>query len=56
MLCIFLGQFGVHRFIEGKVVSGIFYCLTSGLFGIGIVVDIIRIAKELGEIKEEDEE
>ena len=56
MLCIFLGHFGVHRFIEGKIFTGLIYCFTSGLFGIGVIVDIIRIAKELSGIKIEDEE
>ena len=56
MLCIFLGQFGVHRFVEGKVFSGILYVLTQGFFGIGILCDIIRLAKELYQQSGEKEE
>lgn len=44
LLCIFLGELGIHRFYVGKVGTGILYLFTCGLFGIGWVVDIIRIA------------
>ena len=44
LLCIFLGEFGIHRFYVGKVGTGILYLLTVGFFGIGIIVDIIMIA------------
>lgn len=47
LLCIFLGHFGVHKFMEGKVFMGILYIFTYGLFGIGIICDIISIIKEL---------
>lgn len=39
--CLFLGYFGVHRFIEGKIASGVIWILTLGLFGIGWIVDTI---------------
>lgn len=44
LLCIFFGWLGIHRFYEGKVLTGLLYLFTLGLFGIGWVVDIIRIA------------
>lgn len=44
LLCIFLGTIGVHYFYVGKIGMGILYLLTLGLFGIGWIVDIIRIA------------
>ncbi|MCD7722613.1 MAG: NINE protein [Clostridiales bacterium] len=44
LLCIFLGGIGAHKFYEGKIGMGILYLCTGGLFGIGWVVDIIRIA------------
>lgn len=43
-LCVFFGWLGIHRFYEGKVVTGILYFFTIGVFGIGWIVDIIRIA------------
>ncbi len=44
VLCIFLGFFGAHYFYVGKAKIGILYLLTMGLFGIGWLVDIFRIA------------
>lgn len=44
LLCIFLGYFGVHYFYVGKVFKGLLYLFTGGLFGIGWIIDIARIA------------
>ncbi len=41
LLCLFFGCFGIHKFYEGKVLLGILYLLTGGLFGIGVVFDLI---------------
>lgn len=46
LLCIFLGTLGVHRFYEGKIGTGVLYLLTGGLFLVGWIYDIIRIAKQ----------
>ncbi len=40
-LCLFLGVFGAHKFYEGRILLGILYIFTGGLFGIGIIVDLI---------------
>lgn len=37
----FLGWFGVHKFIEKKYKLGILYLLTFGLFGFGVIYDLI---------------
>lgn len=44
LLCIFLGGLGAHRFYVGKGGTGILYLFTVGFFGVGWIIDIIRIA------------
>ena len=41
LLCFFFGVIGVHKFYEGKIGLGILYIFTFGLFGIGVLVDLI---------------
>ena len=40
-LCFFLGYFGAHRFYEGKIITGVIWLLTGGLFGIGVFFDFL---------------
>lgn len=40
-LCLFLGVFGAHKFYESRVLLGILYICTGGLFGIGIIIDLV---------------
>ena len=56
MLCLFLGYVGVHKFVEGRIFMGIVYIFTYGLFGFGILCDIIRYAKELSTNSGEEQE
>lgn len=42
IICFFVGVFGVHRFVEGKIFTGILYLITWGLFGFGVFIDVIR--------------
>lgn len=40
-LCLFLGIFGAHKFYEGRVLLGVLYIFTGGIFGIGVIVDLV---------------
>ena len=46
-LCLFLGGLGIHRFYVGKIGTGILwiflFALTSGLWAVAVVVDLIFI-------------
>ena len=41
LLCLFLGPLGIHKFYEGRVLLGVVYLCTAGLFGIGVIYDLI---------------
>ena len=43
LLCIFLGNIGIHRFYVGKTVSGVGMIFTLGGCGIWTIVDLIMI-------------
>ncbi|MCI9038975.1 MAG: TM2 domain-containing protein [Clostridia bacterium] len=43
LLCFFFGVIGVHKFYEGKILLGIVYIFTGGLFGIGVLIDFISL-------------
>lgn len=43
LLCLFLGEFGAHKFYERKYLLGVLYIFTFGLFGIGWLVDVIAL-------------
>ena len=53
-LCIigFLGLSGLHRFYVGRWKGGVLFLLTGGLFGIGTIIDLVKICQN----KFEDED
>ncbi len=52
LLAVFVGHLGVHHFYVGNKGKGIAYIFTLGLFGIGVLIDIIQIA--LGNFTDSD--
>lgn len=42
---LFLGPFGVHRFMKHQVGMGVLYLCTVGLFGIGWIVDLVKAGR-----------
>ena len=51
IICLFAGYFGVHKFLEGRILVGIIYAFTGGLFGVGIFIDAVRYILKLVESK-----
>jgi len=43
LLCGLFGFLGVHRFYVGRVVSGLVYAFTFGLYFIGVIVDAAQL-------------
>lgn len=43
LLCIFLGNLGVHRFYNHKIGTGILMLITLGGFGIWTLIDLVLI-------------
>lgn len=49
ILLTFLGVFGVHRFYMGKIITGLIYLFTLGLFGLGILYDFLTLNGQISE-------
>lgn len=52
IITMFLGMFGVHKFIDKKIGLGILYLFTCGLFGIGWIIDIVKTIISLNDHKQ----
>jgi len=50
ILLTFLGWLGIHRFYQGKIVTGLIYLCTAGLFGFGILYDFWTLNAQVSEI------
>jgi TM2 domain-containing membrane protein YozV len=50
ILLTFLGIFGIHRFYQGKWITGILYLFSGGLFLIGIIYDYWTLNDQIDEI------
>ena len=49
ILLTFLGWAGFHRFYMGKIVTGVIYLCTVGLFGLGILFDLLTLNDQVSE-------
>jgi TM2 domain-containing membrane protein YozV len=47
LLLMLLGVFGVHRLYQGKIITGIIYLLTFGIFGIGWIYDLLTLNEQV---------
>jgi TM2 domain-containing membrane protein YozV len=50
ILVSFLGIFGVHRFYQGKIFTGLLYLCTAGLLGVGWLYDFWTLNQQVHEV------
>lgn len=43
LITFFLGGFGVHRFMAGKIGTGVLWLVTGGCFGFGWIIDFVNV-------------
>ena len=49
ILLFLAGYLGLHRFYMGKIVTGIIYLLTVGIFGIGYIYDVLCLNTQINQ-------
>ena len=47
LLLVFGGWLGLHRFYQGKWITGILYLLTGGLFLVGVIYDVFTLNEQI---------
>ncbi len=50
ILLVFLGIFGIHRFYQGKILTGLLYLVTGGLLGVGLLYDLLTLNGQIDEL------
>lgn len=50
VLFYFGGLFGLHRFYQGKILTGLLYLFTLGLFGIGWLYDCCTLNEQIAAV------
>lgn len=43
LLLLLTGFFGIHRFYAGRIGTGIIFLFTFGIFGLGLIYDLILV-------------
>ena len=54
ILLTFTGVFGLHRFYQGKILSGLLYLLTGGVAGLGILYDFWTLNDQVSLVNAEE--
>ena len=49
VLLIVFGWLGIHRFYQGKILTGILFALTGGLLGLGYIYDVLSLNEQICE-------
>ena len=49
VLLVVLGVFGVHRFYQGKILTGLLYLVTLGLCGFGVLYDLFTLNRQIAD-------
>ena len=49
ILLILTGFLGLHRFLQGKCITGLVFLFTLGLLGLGVVYDILTLNFQIDE-------
>ena len=49
LLLAFFGVWGIHRFYQGKIFTGLLYMMTGGLFTIGYIYDWLTMNEQISE-------
>ena len=52
LICFFLGAIGIHRFMVGKIGTGVLMALTLGGLGIWTIIDFVIILT--GKFRDQD--
>lgn len=52
VLLAFLGVTGLHRFYQGRIFTGLVFLLTGGLFGLGVIYDVLTLNEQISERNE----
>jgi TM2 domain-containing membrane protein YozV len=50
VLLLLLGLFGIHRIYMGKIITGVLFMFTGGLFGLGFAYDVMTLNEQIEEL------